>query len=222
MVPGRLYFSLFLPALRDHMAALLAVGTFLGVSLHCIDGRSWGSLRGRGRLLSSDRLLGIGQPIPDRGRVDRILVVLDRIHDQDVFRSDLRQQDRNVRLVANRTWRNGIQSMYEQPYPIHKVPCVGATVARRLAQLGKQLAECGELHPPVPLFEFIPEVTRRFESRDMNADVGGQVPEDGVVAVPFGPPTPLPAVGAPRITVTHASPSLFDHSPTTSYLNHPI
>ena len=75
--------------------------------------------------------------------------------------------------------------MYEQPYPIHKFPCVGTTVARRLAQLGKQLAERGELHPPVPLFEFIPEVTRRFESRDMNADVGGQVPEDGVVGLGF-------------------------------------
>ena len=80
MVPRRVNFALFLLALRDHMAAFLAVGTFLGDSLHCIDGRSWDSLRGHGRLLSSDRLLGVGQPISDRGRVDRILVILDRIH----------------------------------------------------------------------------------------------------------------------------------------------
>jgi hypothetical protein len=83
------------------MAALLAVGTFLGVSLHCIDGRFWDSLRWRGRLLSSDRLLGIGQPISDRGRVDRTLVILDGTHNQDVFRSDLRGQDCNLCLVAN-------------------------------------------------------------------------------------------------------------------------
>ena len=101
MVPGRVFFALFLPALRDHMAALLAVNTFLGVSLHCIDGRSWDSLRWRGGLLPSDRLLGIRQPISDRGRVDRILVILDGIHNQDVFRSDLPEQDRNVCLVAD-------------------------------------------------------------------------------------------------------------------------
>lgn len=64
-----------------------------------------------------DRLLGNGQPIPDRGGVDRILVVLNGIHNQDVFWSDLRKQDRNVSLVAKGTWGDGIQSMYEQPRP---------------------------------------------------------------------------------------------------------
>jgi hypothetical protein len=34
--------------------------------------------------------------ISDRGRVERILVILDRIHNQDVFRSDLREQDRKT------------------------------------------------------------------------------------------------------------------------------
>ena len=119
------------------MAARLAVGRFLEFSLYCIDRRSWVSLRRRGRLLSSDRLFGVGQPIPDRGRVDRILIILNSIHNQDVFWSDLREQDRNVCLVTNGSGRDGIQSMYEQSYTIHKFPCVGATVARRFAKLGE-------------------------------------------------------------------------------------
>ncbi|OQE27208.1 hypothetical protein PENNAL_c0985G10862, partial [Penicillium nalgiovense] len=168
MVPGRVYFALFLPALRDHMAALLAV-----------------SLRGRGRLLSSDRLLGVRQPISDRGWVDRILIILDGIHNQDVFRSDLRKQDRNVCLVANGSWGDGIQSMYEQPYAINKFSRAAATPTGRFTKLGKQFAKRGELHTPVPFFKFIPEVTGRLQSRDMNANVGGQVPEDGVVGLGF-------------------------------------
>jgi hypothetical protein len=185
MVPGRLCFSLFLPALRDHMAALLAVDTFLGVSLHCIDERSWDSLRGRGRLLLSDRLFGVGKPISDRGRLDRILVILDCIHNQDVFRSDLRQQDRDVCPIANRSGRDGIQSMYKQPYTIDEFARTAAALAGCLAKLSKQFAESGEFHSPVSFFKFIPEVTGRLQSRDMNADVGGQVPENGVVGLGF-------------------------------------
>ena len=52
-------------------------------------------------------------------------------------------------------------------------------------KLGKQFAERGEFHPPVPFFDFIPEVTGRLQSHDMNADMGGQVPEDGVVGLGF-------------------------------------
>jgi hypothetical protein len=83
------------------MAANLAVCTSLGISLHCIDGGSWDSLRWRRRFLFLDRLLGIGQLISERGRVNRILVILDGIHSQDVFWSDLREQDRNMCLAAD-------------------------------------------------------------------------------------------------------------------------
>ncbi|OQE35267.1 hypothetical protein PENNAL_c0832G05027, partial [Penicillium nalgiovense] len=122
MVPGRVYFALFLLALRDHMAALLT-------------------------------------PISDRGWVDRILVILDGIHNQDVFRSDLRKQDRNICLVANGSWGDGIQSIYEQPYAINKFSRATATPAGRFTKLGKQFAKRGELYTPVPFFKFIPEVT---------------------------------------------------------------
>ncbi|KAJ5267749.1 hypothetical protein N7478_010557 [Penicillium angulare] len=43
----------------------------------------------------------------------------------------------------------------------------------------------GEFHPPIPFFKFIPEVARYFESRNMNADVGGQVTEDSMVGLGF-------------------------------------
>ena len=108
MVPGRMFFALFLPALYDHMAALLAVVPFLGVSVHCIDGRSWDSLRWRGRLLPSDRLFGIRQTVSDRGRIHRILVSLNGIHNQDIFRSDLGEQDRDMCSIANRSRRDSI------------------------------------------------------------------------------------------------------------------
>ena len=80
MVPRWVNFALFLLALRDHMATFLVVGIFLRDSLHCIDGRSWDSLWGHRRLLSLDCLLSVRQPISDRGWVDRILVILDRIY----------------------------------------------------------------------------------------------------------------------------------------------
>ena len=102
------------------MAALLAVVTFLGILLHRVDRRSWGSLRRYGRLLSSDRLFGIGQPISDCNWVHRILVILNGIHDQDIFRSDLREQDRDVCSITNGSGRDRIQSVYEQSYPINK------------------------------------------------------------------------------------------------------
>jgi hypothetical protein len=75
--------------------------------------------------------------------------------------------------------------MYEQPYTINKITRTGASFAGCFAKLGKQFPKCGELHTPVPFFKFIPEVARRLQSRDMNAYVGGQVPEDRVVGLGF-------------------------------------
>jgi hypothetical protein len=75
--------------------------------------------------------------------------------------------------------------MYEQPYTINEFARAAAAVASYFAKLGEQLAERGEFHSPVPFFEFILEVARRLESRDINADIGGQVPEDSVVGLGF-------------------------------------
>ena len=75
--------------------------------------------------------------------------------------------------------------MYEQLYTINEFARTAAALASGFAKLGEQFAERGEFHPPVSFFEFIPEVARRLESRDMNADVGGQVPEDSVVGLGF-------------------------------------
>jgi hypothetical protein len=69
--------------------------------------------------------------------------------------------------------RDGIQSMYEQPYTINKLARTATALACCFAKLGEQLAERGEFHPPVPFFKFIPEVARFLESCDMNADYGG-------------------------------------------------
>ena len=173
MVPGRLCFSLFLPALRDHMAALLAIVAFLGSLLHRIDGRARCCLQGRWRLFSPDRLFSIRQTVSDRGRIHWILVILNGIYNQDIFWSDLREQDRDVCSIADRPGRDGIQSMYQQPYTVNEFARTAAALASGFAKLGEQLAERGEFHPPVSFFEFIPEVTGRLESRDMNANVGG-------------------------------------------------
>src|SRR5881227_2052737 len=156
------------------MASLLAMIAFLCVGLNRIDRWSCCPLRWRGRVLSPHRLFGISQTVSDRGRIDRIFVILDGIHDQDVFRSDLCQQHRNVCSIANRSGRDGIQSMYEQSYTINEFARTAAALASGFAKLGEQLAESGEFHPPVSFFEFIPEVARRLESRDMNDDIGGQ------------------------------------------------
>jgi hypothetical protein len=75
--------------------------------------------------------------------------------------------------------------MYEQPYAINEITRTSAPFTGCIAKLGKQFARRGELHTPVPFFKFIPEVARRLQSRDMNADVGGQVPEDRVVGLDF-------------------------------------
>jgi hypothetical protein len=75
--------------------------------------------------------------------------------------------------------------MYEQPYAINKITRTSAPFAGCFATLGKQFAKCGELHRPVPFFKFIPEVTGRLQSRDMNANVWEQVPEDSVVGLGF-------------------------------------
>jgi hypothetical protein len=115
----------------------------------------------------------------------RILVILNGIHNQDVFRSDLRQQDCNVCSITNGSGRDGIQPMYEQPYPINEFARTGAALAGCFAKLREQLTKGGEFHARVPFFEFIPEVARRLDSRDMNADVGEQVPEDRVVGLGF-------------------------------------
>ncbi|OQE55800.1 hypothetical protein PENNAL_c0433G02732, partial [Penicillium nalgiovense] len=67
-----------------------------------------------------------------------------------------------------------------QPYTINEFARTAAAFAGCFAKLGEQLAKRGEFHSPVPLFKFIPEIARRLQSRDMSADVGGQVPEDSV------------------------------------------
>jgi hypothetical protein len=67
----------------------------------------------------------------------------------------------------------------------HEFARTAAALASGFAKLGEQLAERGEFHSPVPFFKFIPEVAGRLQSRDMNADVGGQVPEDSVVGLGF-------------------------------------
>jgi hypothetical protein len=53
----------------------------------------------------------IGDRVSDRGRIHRILVILNGIHNQDIFRSNLRQQDRDVCSIANRSGHDSIQSM---------------------------------------------------------------------------------------------------------------
>ncbi|KAJ5041429.1 hypothetical protein NUH16_003393 [Penicillium rubens] len=126
-----------------------------------------------------------GQTVSDRGRIHRILVILNGIHNQDIFRSNLRQQDRDVCSTANRSGHDSIQSMYEQPYTINEFARAAAALASGFPKLGEQLAERGEFHPPVSFFKFIPEVTGRLESRDMNANVGGQVPENSMVGLGF-------------------------------------
>jgi len=82
MVPGRLYRSLFLPTLREHMGALFAEAAFLGTPLRHIDGRSRDSLCKCTQLLFSYRLLGIAKPVPNRSQVDRISVILVNITHQ--------------------------------------------------------------------------------------------------------------------------------------------
>jgi hypothetical protein len=185
MVPGRLYFSLFLPALRDHRAALLAIVAFLGSLLHRIDGRARRCLQGCWGLFPPNHLFGIRQTVSDRSRIHWILVILNSIHNQDIFRSDLRQQDRDVCSIANRSWRDGIQSMHEQPYTINEFSCTSAALVSGFAKLGEQLAKRSEFYSPVPFFKFVLEVTERLQSRNMNADVGGQVPEDSAVGLGF-------------------------------------
>lgn len=71
------------------------------------------------------------------------------IHNQDIFRSDLRQQNRDVCSIANRSGRDGIQSMYEQPYTINEFARTAAALASGFTKLGEQLAERGEFYPPV-------------------------------------------------------------------------
>ncbi|KAJ5267933.1 hypothetical protein N7478_010741 [Penicillium angulare] len=75
--------------------------------------------------------------------------------------------------------------MYEQPYTTNKIARTATALASGFAKLGEQLAECGEFHPPAPFFEFIPKVARRLKSRDVNTDMGGQVPEDSMVGLGF-------------------------------------
>jgi hypothetical protein len=69
-----------------------------------------------------------------------------------------------VGSIANRSGRDGIQSMYEQPYTINEFARTAASIAGRFAKLGEQFAKRGELIPPVPFFKFIPEVTGRLQS----------------------------------------------------------
>jgi hypothetical protein len=73
--------------------------------------------------------------------------------------------------------------MHQHSHAIYKFTRAGTTVASRFAKLGEQLAKRGELHAPVPFFEFIPQVTGGLQSRDVHTDVGGKVPEDGVVGL---------------------------------------
>ena len=75
--------------------------------------------------------------------------------------------------------------MYEQPYLINEFARTAAALVSGFAKLREQLVKCGEFYSLVQFFELIPEVLGRLQSRDMNADVGGQVPEDGVVGLGF-------------------------------------
>jgi hypothetical protein len=113
----------------------------------------------------------------NRGRVDGTLVTLDRIQDQDVFWSVLRQQDRNVRFVADSSTGDRVQSMYEQPYMINEFAGTAAALAGRFAKLSEQVAERGEFHPPVPFFQVY--------SRGRGTSRALQVPEDRVGAFGF-------------------------------------
>jgi hypothetical protein len=97
-------------------------------------------VRDCGSALSLHRLLRIGEMVPNRRRIDGVLVILNGIYDQDVFRSDLYQQNRDVCSVANGSRSNDIQPVHQQPHTIDEFSRAGALGGRGLAKLGEQLA----------------------------------------------------------------------------------
>jgi hypothetical protein len=129
-------------------------------------------VRDHSSVLSLHRLLGVGETVSNRCWIDRVLVILDGIHDEDVFRSDLGQQNRDVCSVTDGSRSNGIQPVYQQPHTIDKLPCAGASGGRGFAKLGEQLAKRGQLHTPISFFQLIPELPGCLQSRDVHTDIG--------------------------------------------------
>jgi hypothetical protein len=93
---------------KTHIAILLTqIGPeYIMVALHCIDGRSWDSLRRCGRLFSTHRLLGVGQPISESiGDKTHIAILLTQIGPEYIMVVDAIQNDKDPvnRCTSSRT-----------------------------------------------------------------------------------------------------------------------
>jgi hypothetical protein len=81
---------------------------------------------------------------------------------------DLREQDRDVCSIADRPGRDGIQSMYQQPYTVNEFARTTAALASGFAKLGEQLAERGEFRPGRSAIEHTSRSCSRRSDQDMS------------------------------------------------------
>lgn len=125
------------------MSSLLAVIAFLDGRLDSIDRSFRRDGRSRGCLLASDCPFGIGKSSAHCRGVDGFSAILDRVHDERVFRSHLRQQDGNVRFVANGIRRDAVEAIDQKTHAVHKLACAVAAVRRGFLELRKQFTVRG-------------------------------------------------------------------------------